>query len=557
VKPAPFGYRRPGTTAGALTMLAALGPEAKVLAGGQSLLPLLSMRLASVSYLVDINHLTELSYVRVDGGHVRVGALARHRDVLADRAAAAAQPLLGKALAFVAHPAVRNRGTTVGSIVHADPAGEMTAVLALLAGEVQVASVDGERLIPAGEFFLGPLESAVRAGELATEVRFPVLPPGSGTGFAELSRRQGDYALCGVAALVRLGPGGRIEHARAAYLSMAPEPLVLDLTEAVAGLPCGGAAFPGAARLVRARVEPEPDIHASADYRRHLAGVLTERALAQALAEACGPPAAGERAEMAGGRPAAREGTATGQHQAAVQGTAAAAGLAAAQGAAGGGGAAPATDAGSDRAAARAAEAGRDAAERHRVRLTVNGIPHNVTVPARLLLSDCIRHDLRLTGTHVGCEHGVCGACTVLLDGQPVRSCLMLAVGADGRQITTVEGLTGHDGTLSPVQQAFADCHGLQCGFCTPGFLTTITAGLRGNPDPTPEQARELVGGNLCRCTGYYNIVRSVLRAAELLRGQAATASPGTAATGTVTTGAAATARQEPADAGGEGGQVP
>jgi carbon-monoxide dehydrogenase small subunit len=137
-------------------------------------------------------------------------------------------------------------------------------------------------------------------------------------------------------------------------------------------------------------------------------------------------------------------------------------------------------------------------------------------VPARRLLSDCIRHDLRLTGTHVGCEHGVCGACTVLVDGVPMRSCLMLAVSADGSEITTVEGLAEADGSLSPVQQAFQDCHGLQCGFCTPGFLTTITAGLRDNPAPTEDDARELIGGNLCRCTGYQNIVKAVLRAAEI-----------------------------------------
>jgi carbon-monoxide dehydrogenase small subunit len=150
------------------------------------------------------------------------------------------------------------------------------------------------------------------------------------------------------------------------------------------------------------------------------------------------------------------------------------------------------------------------------VRLIVNGAAHDVRVPARRLLSDCIRHDLRLTGTHVGCEHGVCGACTVLIDGVPMRSCLMLAVSADGTEITTIEGLTEADGSLSPVQQAFQDCHGLQCGFCTPGFLTTITAGLRDNPAPTEGDARELIGGNLCRCTGYQNIVKAVLRAAEI-----------------------------------------
>jgi carbon-monoxide dehydrogenase small subunit len=154
----------------------------------------------------------------------------------------------------------------------------------------------------------------------------------------------------------------------------------------------------------------------------------------------------------------------------------------------------------------------------HTVRLVVNGATQEVTVPARRLLSDFLRHDLGLTGTHVGCEHGVCGACTVLVGGMPMRSCLLFAVSVDGAEVTTVEGLTQADGELSPVQQAFRDCHGLQCGFCTPGFLTTITAGVRANPDPSEDEAREMIGGNLCRCTGYQNIVKAVLRAAELSR---------------------------------------
>jgi aerobic carbon-monoxide dehydrogenase small subunit len=160
--------------------------------------------------------------------------------------------------------------------------------------------------------------------------------------------------------------------------------------------------------------------------------------------------------------------------------------------------------------------------ELHDVELTVNGVPHQVRVPARRLLSDALRHDLRLTGTHVGCEHGVCGACTVLIGGKPMRSCLLLAVSVDGEEVTTVEGCTNADGSLGPVQQAFQDCHGLQCGFCTPGFITTITAYLDEHPEPDEHEAREAIAGNLCRCTGYQNIVASVLRAAELRRTKAA-----------------------------------
>lgn len=150
--------------------------------------------------------------------------------------------------------------------------------------------------------------------------------------------------------------------------------------------------------------------------------------------------------------------------------------------------------------------------------IRVNGVARTAAAPPRRLLSDFLRHDLGLTGTHVGCEHGVCGACTVLLDGQPARACLVLAITARAHEVTTVEGIGNEPAAMSPVQQAFSECHGLQCGFCTPGFVTTIHAYLDENPDPTEEEAREAISGNLCRCTGYQNIVRSVLRAAEIRR---------------------------------------
>jgi carbon-monoxide dehydrogenase small subunit len=157
--------------------------------------------------------------------------------------------------------------------------------------------------------------------------------------------------------------------------------------------------------------------------------------------------------------------------------------------------------------------------DRRTITLMVNGKRLTREVETRRHLADFLRHELRLTGTHLGCEHGVCGACTVLVDGDAVRSCLMLAVQADGREVVTTEGLAAPDGTLSPLQQAFWDQHGLQCGFCTPGMLTTLTAFLRENPDPTDAEVREAISGNLCRCTGYANIVAAALDAAKRMRG--------------------------------------
>ena len=154
----------------------------------------------------------------------------------------------------------------------------------------------------------------------------------------------------------------------------------------------------------------------------------------------------------------------------------------------------------------------------HDITLAVNGKQYQRRVESRLLLSDFIRHDLALAGTHVGCEHGVCGACTVLLDGQPIRSCLMLAVQAGNHEISTVEGLTDKDGEHHPLQQAMHDHHGLQCGYCTPGILMTMTAFLDENPSPTEDGVREALSGNLCRCTGYQNIVDAVMTAAMRTR---------------------------------------
>jgi carbon-monoxide dehydrogenase small subunit len=154
------------------------------------------------------------------------------------------------------------------------------------------------------------------------------------------------------------------------------------------------------------------------------------------------------------------------------------------------------------------------------VAVSVNGRPFSAEVEPRMTLADFLREQCRLTGTHLGCEHGVCGACTVLLDGAAVRACLVFAVQADGAEVTTIEGIGGPDGELSPVQEAFRACHGLQCGFCTPGFIVSVTALLRDNPDPTEDELREGLSGNLCRCTGYQGILDAVRRAARDLGAQ-------------------------------------
>lgn len=284
MKPAPFTYHAPADLDQALTLLAELGPEAKVLAGGQSLVPVLNMRLAGPAHLIDINRIPGLDEVITEDTAVRVGALVRHAHLLSHSAARTAQPLLRLALRYVAHPVIRNRGTTLGSIVHADPSGEMPAVLALTEGHVRLRSASGERAVPAAEFFVGPMESSIAADELAVEAVFGRFPAGTRTGFTETARRHGDYALAGVAlaAHVEDGPdGGTIGRTRASFVSVTDVPDVLDLTPIVGGAAAGDLAGLASAvgEAVAAHIDPVGDIHATADYRRHLAVVQTQRLL--------------------------------------------------------------------------------------------------------------------------------------------------------------------------------------------------------------------------------------------------------------------------------------
>ncbi|MEV0387235.1 FAD binding domain-containing protein [Nonomuraea sp. NPDC050643] len=274
MKPPPFEYHAPRELGEALRVLAEV--RGKVLAGGQSLIPMLNMRLAAPEHLVDINRVASLSALEAGERGVRVGALVRHAE--AERAGV--HPLVTRALKLVAHPVIRNRGTVVGSLVHADPAAELPAVLALLGGHVRVARWDGgritERDVSAPDFFTGPMESAVEPGELAVSAFFPAPAPGSGTAFEEVSRRHGDYALAGVCAVVTVDDEG-VSAARVACAGVGPVPLVVDLG--------GEDDWAAAAARVRDAAEPEGDIHATAAYRRHLVGVLAERALRNAARE--------------------------------------------------------------------------------------------------------------------------------------------------------------------------------------------------------------------------------------------------------------------------------
>ena len=287
MKPPRFEYFAPETIDEALALLAEHGDDAKILAGGQSLVPLLNFRLARPAVLIDVNGLTPLSYIRAEDGVVAIGALTRQREVERSAVARARCPLVTDAVLHVGHAAIRNRGTVGGSLVHADPAAELPSVLSALGGSVVARSTRGERVLEADELFVTYLTTGVAADELVTEVRFPALPPGAGTAFLEVSRRHGDFALVAVAAAVALGDDGVCRGAWLALGGVGATPVAAGVDAAsLIGERPDTQRIRDVARRVSERVDPDGDLHASREYRKHVAGVLVERAVAAAVANA-------------------------------------------------------------------------------------------------------------------------------------------------------------------------------------------------------------------------------------------------------------------------------
>lgn len=286
MKPAPFDYFRPRSLDEALSLLAEHGADAKALAGGQSLIPAMNFRLATPAVLVDLNALSELSYIKDDSGEVRIGGMTRQRAVERSTRVAVRVPLIAETMPHIAHPAIRNRGTIGGSLAHADPAAELPAVMLALNANLMITSQLGTREVPADQFFVGLFTTAVQPGELLTEIRIPPAP--SGFAFQEISRRHGDFALVGVAAAVQLDENGRCSHARIALLSVGDRPMLAgQAAHALAGQVPSAQAIRAAADAASALdIDPSSDIHASARYRRQLASVLTRRVLERAFARA-------------------------------------------------------------------------------------------------------------------------------------------------------------------------------------------------------------------------------------------------------------------------------
>jgi len=290
MKPAPFEYQAPAVIEEALSALAEHGEGAKLLAGGQSLIPAMNFRVVQPALLVDLNRLDDLRYIRQEGGSLSVGAMTTQRQLERDPRVAASVPLLAQALPYIAHPQIRNRGTLGGSLVHADPAAELPVVAVAARATMKARSQEGERWITAEAFFQGMFVTDLSPGEMLVEVVFPPASPRTGWSFQEVSRRRGDYAMMGVAAMVSLSEGGDCSAARLVYLNAGDGPVqAAEAVQALVGQWPDLPAIRGAARIAAEQeIDPLGNVHASVAYQRHLARVLTERALGEAVKQAQG-----------------------------------------------------------------------------------------------------------------------------------------------------------------------------------------------------------------------------------------------------------------------------
>ena len=471
MKPAPFDYLRPASVEEAVAALGEAGGDARVLAGGLSLVPMMNFRVVTPGVVVDIGGLGELRRIVDGGAEIEVGAGVAQAALEGWPDLARRLPLLVEAFPHVGHYPTRARGTVGGSVAHADPSAELPLALAVLGGSVRLGSARGERVVPARAFFEGPLETACEEDEMVLATRWPSAVPDARHAFDEVALRHGDFAIASCAVVLHedrmaIGFGG-----------VEDVPIVREWPR------LAGDALDGALAGLAEEFDIVDDEGGGAAYRRGLVRTLGRRTVERAATAA--PAARPADAVALDARPVAEYGAR-----------------------------APGWEAPPAPAVPRL-----PSDQRQRVDFELNGMRCAAEASPRLLLSDFLRHSFGRRGVHVGCEHGVCGACTVRLDGAPARACLLFAVQVHGRRVDTVEGLAGPDGAHSPLQAAFRRHHALQCGYCTPGILMTMTEWLErlGAQGRTPgeDEVRTVLSGHLCRCTGYAPIVAAVLDAAR------------------------------------------
>ena len=462
-------YLAPASLDEALEALAARAPNARLIAGGTDLLIELDLGVRAPCALIDISRLPGLDTISIDAGIVHLGPLVTHAQVVADPRLRTAAAPLALACREIGAPQIRNRGTVAGNLITASPANDSITALMALDAEVTLRSVQGQRVVALRDFYTGVRKTVMRPDEMLTDIAFAALAEDERGAWIKLGlRRAQAISLVNTAVTIARDSAGRITRARIALGAVTPTIVrVPEAEAALVGGRLGDAAIAAAAKLAKAAAHPISDVRASAEYRLDMVGVLVARAL-RAILEGAPEPGPERSLSLSKG----------------VEGSAPALLWM---------GETPGQLAG-------------DIA-------VVNGVAVDWSKVREKSLLRALREDAGLTGTKEGCAEGECGACTVLLDGKAVMSCLVPAERALGADVVTIEGVAalgpeGADG-LHPLQRAFIAAGAVQCGYCTPGLILSGATLLAEHPAPSRDQVKEAISGNLCRCTGYYKILEA------------------------------------------------
>lgn len=466
-------YLTPAGLDEAIALLARHQGEARIIAGGTDLLLEIERKLRQPRVLIDITRLGGLDEIRLDGDTFHIGPLVTHNQAAASPLVAERAYPLARACWEVGAPQIRNLGTLAGNLLTASPANDTIAPLWALGASVTLKSARGERTLPLDQFYKGVRKTAMAPDEMLIDISFPAMRPNERGTFIKLGLRQTQAIAVVNAAAVLAFDGDRVQAARLTLGSVAPTIIRVPAAESfLAGKTLSEATMREAAELAGGTAKPIADVRSPAEYRSEMVRTLTLRALRQ-LADGA------ERADWPES-PARLWGKTQGHFPTGLR-----------------------------------AMLTHTADGQEPIVTTVNGQVYTVNGANDETLLHLLREEIGLTGTKEGCGEGECGACTVYLDGMAVMACLVPAPRAHGADIVTVEGLAEGE-ALHPVQQGFIDEDAIQCGYCTPGFIMASAKLLEELPHPTREQIKQGLSGNLCRCTGYVNIVRAVERAAAL-----------------------------------------
>ncbi len=476
----PFDYIPVATIAEACSLLSEHGPDASVLAGGTDLL--IKLRQASTKspkVLLDTSRANELGGIIESDGGILIRPHTTHSQLLRSNLLRKFAPCLVSAASNIGSPQIRNRGTIGGNIMNAATCADTVPPLIALGAIVTLQSKAGRRELDLAELFLKPYQTRARPDELLTAVRFGKLPANARSAFIKLGRRNAlSISRLSVAAILHINDDGRIGEARIVPGSVFPVwKRATDAEAMLVGEKPAANLFAAAGKKVSEQMIKEAGRRWSSEYKEPVIAVLVRRALEQAAVAhaALRDKPAVSPTSVSAGRWSSRFSV-------------------------------------SDKLKLELQPAASETCTTA-ITATINGRLHHLAVPPNRTLLELLRDQLGFTGTKCGCEIGECGACTVLLDGEPVNSCLVLAPQIAGRHVLTVEGLRQR-GKLHPLQESFMDCDAVHCGFCTPGMLMSAKALLDLNPHPTETQIRTAISGNLCRCTGYQQIVDAIEKAA-------------------------------------------